>query len=74
LNLLERLDQRGMINLGMEIDFPLRQHHIADATGLTSVHVSKVLSEFRRAGLIKIGDRSLTILDPAGFRRVAHMR
>jgi hypothetical protein len=36
--------------------------------------VSKVLSEFRRGGLIKISDRSLTILDPAGFRRVANMR
>jgi hypothetical protein len=36
--------------------------------------VSKVLSEFRRSGLIRISDRSLTILDPAGFRRVAQMR
>ena len=30
-------------------DFPVRLHHIADATGLTPVHVSKVLSGFRRA-------------------------
>jgi len=58
----------------MEMEFPLRQHHIADATGLTPVHVSKVLSEFRRNGLVKISDRSLAILDPTGFRRVAHMR
>jgi CRP-like cAMP-binding protein len=33
----------------VELDFPLRQRHIADATGLTPVHVSKVLSEFRRS-------------------------
>jgi hypothetical protein len=38
------------------------------------VHVSKVLSEFRRSGLIKISERSLSILDLAGFRRVANMR
>ncbi|MGA9004849.1 MAG: helix-turn-helix domain-containing protein [Pseudolabrys sp.] len=57
-----------------ELDFPLRQRHIADATGLTSVHVSKVLSEFRRSNLIKLSERSLTILDLAGFRRVANMR
>ena len=78
LNLSERLSQRCMTrtteNSGLEMEFPLRQHHIADATGLTPVHVSKVLSEFRRSGLIKISDRALTILDPIGFRHVAHMR
>jgi CRP-like cAMP-binding protein len=75
LSLAERLEQRGMMQADMtEIDFPLRQHHVADATGLTPVHVSKVLSEFRRSGLIKIGDRSLAILDPVGFRRIANMR
>jgi CRP/FNR family transcriptional regulator, anaerobic regulatory protein len=76
LNLAERLAQRGLTrkNEQTEMEFPLRQHHIADATGLTPVHVSKVLSEFRRNGLVKISDRSLTILDPTGFRRVAHMR
>jgi CRP-like cAMP-binding protein len=78
LNLAERLSQRRMTRTteaaALEMEFPLRQHHIADATGLTPVHVSKVLSEFRRGGLIKISDRSLTILDPVGFRRVTHMR
>jgi CRP/FNR family transcriptional regulator, anaerobic regulatory protein len=47
---------------------------VADATGLTAVHVSKVLSEFRRRGLIDISDRSLTILNSAEFQRVATMR
>jgi CRP/FNR family transcriptional regulator, anaerobic regulatory protein len=85
VNLAERLTRRGLTrsdpadadatdSAPMEMDFPLRQHHIADATGLTPVHVSKVLSEFRRNGLIRISDRSLAILDPAGFRRVANMR
>lgn len=79
LNLAERLAERGMTSpacatSALEMDFPLRQHHVADATGLTPVHVSKVLSEFRRDGLIKISDRALTILDPAGFRRIANAR
>ena len=75
LNLAERLTQRGLAQSETaEMDFPLRQHHIADATGLTPVHVSKVLTEFRKNGLIHISDRSLTILDLAGFRRVALMR
>jgi CRP-like cAMP-binding protein len=58
---------------GGAFDFPLRQHHIADATGLTVVHAGKVLTEFRRAGLIEIGDRMLTLTDPDGLRRVADM-
>jgi CRP-like cAMP-binding protein len=75
LGLVDRLSKREMVHGDpLEFEFPLRQHHIADATGLTPVHVSKVLSEFRRGGLIKISERSLTILDPAGFRRIANMR
>ena len=75
LNLVDRLVRRNMVHGDpLELEFPLRQHHIADATGLTPVHVSKVLSEFRRNGLIKISERSLTILDPVGFRRIANKR
>jgi CRP/FNR family transcriptional regulator, anaerobic regulatory protein len=73
LGLKDRLTSRGLAQ-GETIDFPLRQHHVADATGLTAVHVSKVLSEFRRRGLIEINDRCLTILKPAEFQRIATMR
>ncbi len=74
LGLVERLQERSMTTGPYETDFPLRQHHIADATGLTPVHVSKLLSEFRRKGLIRLSERSLAILDPAGFRAAANMR
>jgi len=74
LGLVERLQERDMTSGPLEIDFPLRQHHVADATGLTPVHVSKLLSEFRRKGLIRLSERSLTILDLAGFRAAANMR
>jgi CRP/FNR family transcriptional regulator, anaerobic regulatory protein len=73
LDLQDRLASRGLTE-GQTMDFPLRQHHVADATGLTAVHVSKVLSEFRRGGLIEINDRSLTVLRPAEFQRIATMR
>jgi CRP/FNR family transcriptional regulator, anaerobic regulatory protein len=73
LNLRDRLAGRGMVQ-DQTMDFPLRQHHVADATGLTAVHVSKVLSDFRRRGLIEISDRSLTILNQPDFQRVATMR
>ena len=70
LNLSDRLRRRGMMQ-DQTLDFPLRQHHIADAVGLTVVHVGNVLAEFRRAGLVEINDRSLTILDPVALRRIA---
>lgn len=70
LNLADRLHSRGMMQ-DQTMDFPLRQHHIADAVGLTVVHVGNVLAEFRRAGLIDINERSLTILDAVGLRRLA---
>jgi CRP-like cAMP-binding protein len=73
LALAERLRQRGLAD-GDSFEFPLRQHHVADATGLTSVHVSKVLTEFRRAGSIEISERALSIKDPAVFRAIANMR
>ena len=71
LNLMERLEKRGMAQ-DQTMEFPLRQHHIADATGLTSVHVSKVMSEFRRASLTVATVRSRFSIP--GFRRVAGMR
>lgn len=73
LGLVERLRDRNLAD-GDEVEFPLRQHHIADASGLTPVHVSKLLSEFRRNGLIRLSERSLAILDPARFRAVANLR
>lgn len=72
LRLSQRLQKRGMTQ-GQTMDFPLRQHHIADAAGITVVHVGNVLAEFRRAGLVEINGRALTITDPAGLRRVVGM-
>ena len=73
LDLRDRLAQRRMVR-GSTFDFPLRQHHIADAAGLTPVHVSKVLSEFRRNQVIEISDRSLTILDNEKLEQIATAR
>ena len=70
LTLADRLERRGQLHDGT-MEFPLRQHHIADATGLTSVHAGKVLAEFRRAGLIELNDRFLTLSKPDELRRVA---
>jgi CRP/FNR family transcriptional regulator len=57
-----------------EVEFPLRQHHIADAVGLTPVHVNKLLTDLRRGGIIRLSERSLAVLDPVRLRAVASLR
>ena len=44
------------------------------ASGLTPVHVSKVLGEFQKSGLIEISDRSLRIIDLPQLQRVAGLQ
>lgn len=73
LALMARLDARGLVR-DQSFAFPLRQRHIADATGLTPVHVSRVIGSFRNAGLIEITGRSLKILNLAELRRVSNTR
>lgn len=73
LRLAEKVAKRTLVR-SQSFDFPLRQRHIADATGLTPVHVSKVLGELQRAGLIEISSRSLTILNAPELQRVADWR
>jgi hypothetical protein len=44
---------------------------LADATGLSTVHLNRTLQELRSAGLITLRDRSLTIRDPQALRNTA---
>lgn len=44
-------------------DFPLTQNDLADATGLTSVHVNRTLQELRRDKLIELERKQLQILN-----------
>jgi CRP-like cAMP-binding protein len=54
--------------------FPLLQRHIADLTGLTPVHVSRVMTEFRNAGLMKLAKGLLTITDLVGLEQIARLK
>lgn len=70
--IVERLKERELEEPDVQrLAFPLRHHHIADATGLTSVHVTKVLSELRRRHVLELSGRTLSILDPAALDRIA---
>lgn len=57
-----RLEAVGRAKDG-RCDFPLTQNDLADATGLTAVHVNRTLQELRRDGLIELERKQLHILD-----------
>jgi CRP-like cAMP-binding protein len=50
---------------------PMTQEQIADATGLTSVHVNRTLRMLREQGLIEYRGRQIKIADWASMQRVA---
>lgn len=47
-----------------EMHLPLTQEHIGDATGLSGVHVNRVLRHLREDGVIEFHYRRLRILNP----------
>jgi DNA-binding transcriptional regulator LsrR (DeoR family) len=51
--------------------FPLTQEELADATGMTPVHVNRMLQELRSQGLVDLRGKVLTVLDPKGLQRLA---
>jgi CRP-like cAMP-binding protein len=73
LGLVERMSQHGA-RPDHAYQLPLLQRHIADLTGLTPVHVSRVTTEFRNAGLMRFAQGFLTILDLAGVQQIAQLR
>jgi CRP-like cAMP-binding protein len=53
----------GVVAQRVTFDLPLTQAHLADATGLTSVHVNRVLKILREGGLATVRSRTVSILD-----------
>ena len=62
IELYLRLQAVGRAHDG-RCDFPLTQNDIADATGLTPVHVNRTLQELRRDRLIELERKQLQLLD-----------
>lgn len=54
-----------------EMTLPLTQEQIGDATGLTFVHVNRVLSAMRKEGIVQFHYRRLRILNPDRLIEVA---
>lgn len=51
-------------------ELPMTQEQLADCTGLTPVHVNRVLKELGRQGLIRRNKRSVDIVDWDGLQKI----
>jgi CRP-like cAMP-binding protein len=66
-----RMDAVGMVPSGRPIVFPVTQTDVADATGLSLVHVNKRLQTLRDDGLIGRNPQHLEIPDWEGLKALA---
>ncbi len=55
---------------GLTCEFPLTQNILADALGLSTVHVNRILRQFREEGLATVADHTLTINDLAALEKL----
>jgi CRP-like cAMP-binding protein len=68
--LFERLRVVGLVDR-QSFAFPVTQMDLADATGLSTVHLNRTLQELRASRLITLKDRFLTIHDFEALSRTA---
>jgi CRP/FNR family transcriptional regulator, anaerobic regulatory protein len=58
---------------GPAVHLPISQIHIADATGLTPVHVCRTLKQMRLDGLLEFRRERLVLLDPDRLAAIAEL-
>ena len=66
-----RLESVGLAERGKPVELQMVQSDLADATGMSSVHVNRTLQYLRHRGLIGRDPAFLQILDWAGLRELA---
>jgi CRP-like cAMP-binding protein len=73
LEIAHRLDSVGLAEDGT-ISMPLTQEIIADAMGLSVVHLNRTLQQLRREGLIEFKNGTVKILDPGRLAAISDFR
>jgi CRP/FNR family transcriptional regulator len=71
LETFDRLRQRGVIGGGSTCPFPLQRRDLADAAGLSRVHVARTLDSLRERRLAAIQDGTLVLYDRATLADLA---
>ena len=63
--LLELGSRLALVGIGSKegYDCPLTQYHLADALGLSAIHVNRVLRQLREAGVVTFRDGHVTFHD-----------
>ncbi len=73
--LLELADRHGSgTESGVHVAMPLTQEELASLTGASRATVTRALSNWRQRGIIRTGQRDLTITDLAVLRKIASQR
>ncbi len=70
LSLFVREESLNLVEAGC-VPFPITQEDIADALGLTSIHVNRVLQSLRKSGLIECKNRCLWVSDKEALAELA---
>lgn len=70
---LELRDRLRLVGLATDAEYecPLTQYVIADALGLSSIHVNRVLRQLRELNLLTLQDHKVMLIDSAGLTELA---
>jgi CRP-like cAMP-binding protein len=68
---IRRLASRSGEAVADTMFFPLKRQHIADALGLTPVHVGRVLGQLLAEKIVRIHGSSMTIMDAAALAELS---
>jgi CRP-like cAMP-binding protein len=73
---MELAERLSLIGLATESEFkcPLTQYVLADALGLSAIHVNRVLRQLRERGLVTLRGGRVRIHDLNGLRKLAGFR
>lgn len=71
LQLHGRAEAVGLRRAGGGVALPLSQAHLADALGLSAVHLNRTMQRLRRAGIVELGGGVLRLPDMKAIRALA---
>jgi CRP/FNR family transcriptional regulator, anaerobic regulatory protein len=71
IHLYKRAESVGLRHADGSVPFPVSQQHMADALGLSLVHLHRTLRQLQRDGLYQISNGQLTIHKPTTLSRIA---
>lgn len=66
---LKRMEAVGLVE-DLRFDLPMNQATLADALGLSTIHVHRTVQDIRRRGLVSWAGTTVTVLDRAGLERL----